>query len=202
MSSPRINIIRQIISWIAFHRVIQLQSRRLELGVHLSVHLDPRGHFDLGELSPHFAFKSSFSIYSIVVVMSTLWKSNCNWNIRFSNQRKSGVGASARRRRASVFYACLSHGKWPWTLWDCTASANLARCCENLGELRAPSSSAQTWSPLNQNRTIAVLVKRLRAFQIKLQNFPMMSLATTSLASLTLNTWYFLVPTRPPMKIG
>ena len=88
MCPPCINVIRQIISWIAFHRVIQLQSWRLELGVHLSVHLNPRSHFDLGELSPHFAFKSSFSIYSIVVVMSTLWKSNCNWNIRFSNQRK------------------------------------------------------------------------------------------------------------------
>ena len=57
--------------------------------------------------------------------------------------------------------------------------------CENLGELRAPSSSAQKrlGSPLNQNRsggTIAVQL-RLRAFQIKLHNFP----TTTSLASLT-----------------
>ena len=70
MGSPRINIVRQIIGRIAFHRVIQLQSRRLELGVHLSVHLDPRGHFDLGELSPHFAFKSSFS--SIISSVNTV----------------------------------------------------------------------------------------------------------------------------------
>ena len=53
MGSPRINIVRQIISRIAFHRVIQFQTRRLELGIHLSVHLNTWGHFDLGELSPH-----------------------------------------------------------------------------------------------------------------------------------------------------
>ena len=40
MGSPRINIVRQIISRIAFHRVIQFQTRRLELGIHLSVHLN------------------------------------------------------------------------------------------------------------------------------------------------------------------